>query len=505
MSPAHVLAIDQGTTSTRALVLDQTGTAVAEARTRHRLSHPRPGWVEQDPEELWRAVRGCVAAVLERAGLRPGDLAGAGLANQRETTLLWERSTGRPVAPAIVWQDRRTAAACRALAGAAAAVGFEERTGLVLDPYFSATKLAWLLQHVPDAAVRAARGALCFGTVDTWIAFRASGGRRHVSEATNASRTGLVDLVSRRFDEALLELFAIPAEVLPVLVGDEEPLVEAEEATELVEGGGVGLLAGLGDQQAALLAQGCVASGQAKATFGTGTFVLGHCGARPPVRRAGLLATAAAPSGSGPAYALEGAVLSSGSAVAWLVDGLGILDSPAASEQLAAAGSAAADVWFVPALAGLGSPRWDPTARGTLLGVTGGTTAADVTRAVLEGIAHSTCDVLDAMASAGRPVKELRVDGGAAANGWLMTELCELAGVPVDVSAELESTALGSAYLAGIRAGLWRFDDLGELRRSRRRLEPTRAPAARSARRARWGEAVERALGWAAGEETAEG
>ena len=497
MTRGGILAIDQGTTSTRALVVDERGAVLAEARRAHPCHHPRPGWVEQDPEELWQAVRACAGAALARSGIGAGGLVGVGVTNQRETTLLWERASGRPLAPAIVWQDRRTAADCRALSEAGARERFERRTGLVLDPYFSATKLAWLLDHLPDARRRAERGELCFGTVDSWIAWRASGGRRHVTEVTNASRTGLMDLAGGRFDEELLELFRIPAAVLPVLVGDE-PLVEAEAATELVDGGKVGLLAGLGDQQAALLAQACTVRGRAKATFGTGTFVLGHCGAGPPRRRDGLLATAAARLEGEPSYALEGSVLSSGSAVGWLSSGLGVLGAPGDSEAMARAAKADADLWFVPALAGLGSPQWDPTARGTLLGVTGATTAAEVDRAVLEGVAHTTCDVLEAMAVAGHPVRELRVDGGAAANGWLMEQVSALSGVPVDVSGELESTALGAAYLAGVRAGWWAAADLAGLRRSQRRIEPTLEPAARSVRRARWAAAVERSLGWAA-------
>lgn len=497
MSRVHVLALDQGTTSTRALVVDGDGAVVGEARAANPASHPRPAWVEQDPEVLWTTLRACAAAALGDAGLSPGDLVGAGLANQRETTLLWERSSGRPLHPAIVWQDRRTAPQCRALSASGAGALVEERTGLVLDPYLSATKLGWLLDHLPGARARAAAGELCFGTVDTWVAWRASAGRRHVTEATNASRTGLMDLERRAYDGDLLELFAIPPAVLPAIVEDGEPLVAADEAAPWLEGAAVALLGGLGDQQAALLAQACLAPGQAKATFGTGTFVLGHCGREVPRRRHGLLATAAAGFGSRACFALEGAVLSTGSAITWLVDGLGVLADPAASEGLARAGAADADVWFVPALAGLGSPHWDPAARGTLLGVTGATTRADVVRAVLEGVAHATCDVLEAMDAAGAGVDVLRVDGGAAANGWLMEQVCELAGVRLDVSAELESSALGAAYLAGGRAGLWSEADLVSLRRSARVIEPTGGADARLARRRRWSQAVERALGWA--------
>jgi glycerol kinase len=469
-----ILAVDQGTTGTTCLVVDDELGIRGRAYRELPQHFPQPGWVEHDPEEIWGGVVAAAEAAVRDAGVRAADLRAIGITNQRETTLLWERATGRSVAPAIVWQDRRTAERCRELP----AELIRARTGLVPDPYFSATKLEWLLARAGVAAE-----ALAFGTVDSWLVWQLTGGRVHVTDRTNASRTMLFDLDSLAWSDELLELFGVDPAVLPRVVGSAEVVGEAELLGVTLPIAGIA-----GDQQAALVGQGCFERGEAKATYGTGSFVLVHAGAEREGAPAGLLETAAAPAG----YALEGAILASGAALQWLRDGLGILADAAESEVLAWEVESTGGVYFVPALTGLGSPHWRPEARGLITGITRGTSRAQLVRAALEAIAFQVADVLDAFPS---PVGVLRADGGASANGFLMQFQADLLGCSVEVAAEHETTALGAAALAGRAIDLWPDDDAIRSRIRRGAVyEPSRAAAELEALRAEWRVAVTRAL-----------
>ncbi len=492
---AHVLAIDEGTTQATVVVVDEEGEIVTSRSCELHPSYPRPGWVEQDPLEIWNAVAGLLPEVLADARLVASDIAALGITNQRETTVLWERATGRPVHPAIVWQDRRSAELCRELRAEGREEEVGAHTGLVLDPYFSATKIAWLLEADPELRRRCARGEICFGTVDSWLIWKLTEGAAHVTEATNASRTLLMDLATRDYREELLEIFHIDRSMLPEIRPSGSRFGSVSPALGAI--GGIEIAGVLGDQQSALFAQGCHRPGQAKNTYGTGSFVLGHTGTEPLVDRGRLLATVALGRDDGADYALEGSIFATGSAVQWLRDGLGIIAHASETEVLARSLSGNDDVWFVPALAGLGAPYWDPEARGTLLGLTRATTRAHVVRAVLESIAWRTRDVLEEMAALGRPVSELRVDGGAAANAWLMQFQADAIGVPVDVSAIPEMTSLGAAFLAGMTTGVWSGqEEIGRLRKSGRRFEPKWSTSQRDDLYQRWGEAVERSRAW---------
>jgi glycerol kinase len=469
-----ILAIDQGTTGTTCLVVDDELRIRGRAYREVAQHFPQPGWVEHDPEDIGAGVVAAAEEAVRAAGVAPADLRAIGITNQRETTVLWERATGRPVAPAIVWQDRRTADRCRELP----ADLIRERTGLVPDPYFSATKLEWLLAQTdlpPDE--------LAFGTIDSWLVWRLTGGRVHATDRTNASRTMLLGLDSLGWDDDLLGLFGVDPAVLPRVVGSAEVVGEAELLGATVPIAGVA-----GDQQAALAGHGCFRRGEAKATYGTGSFVLVHAGAEREAAPEGLLATAAAPDG----YALEGAILVSGAAVQWLRDGLGILVGAAESEALARSVASSEGVSFVPALAGLGSPHWRPDARGLISGITRGTTQAHLVRATLEAIALQVADVLDAFPSR---VEVLRADGGASANGFLMQLQADLLGCRVEVAAEQETTALGATILAGRAIELWPDDDAI---RSRLRpgavYEPSGETAELEALREGWRLALRRAL-----------
>jgi glycerol kinase len=469
-----ILAIDQGTSGTTCLVVD-TDLRIRGRGYRELPQHfPRPGWVEHDPEEIWQGVLGAAEAALQDAGLGAEDLRAIGIANQRETTLLWERMSGRPVAPAIVWQDRRTAERCSELP----ADLIRARTGLVPDPYFSATKLEWLL-----ARTELPPRELAFGTVDSWLIWCLTDGRAHVTDTTNASRTMLLDLDSLQWDSDLLELFGVDPVVLPKVVPSSGIVAEAN-----LFGASVPIAGIAGDQQAALVGHGCFGRGEAKATYGTGSFVLVHAGREREVAPAGLLETAAAPDG----YALEGAVLASGAALQWLRDGLGILDDAAESEALARSLDSTDGVSFVPALTGLGSPHWRPDVRGIITGITRGTTRAHIVRAALEATAFQVADVLEAFPSR---IEVLRADGGASANGFLMQFQADLLGCRVEVAAEQETTALGAAVLAGRAIGLWPDEPL---LRSRLRCGTAFEPAGNAEelvrRRAEWRQAMRRAL-----------
>jgi glycerol kinase len=469
-----ILAIDQGTTGTTCLVVDDELQIVGRGYRELPQHFPQPGWVEHEPEEIWRSVLGAAEDALRDAGVRAHALRAIGIANQRETTLVWERTTGRPIARAIGWQDRRTARRCRELP----ADLIRSRTGLVPDPYFSATKLEWLLART-DLPTR----ELAFGTVDSWLVWRLTGGRVHVTDTTNASRTMLLDLDSLDWDSDLLGLFGIDPEVLPRVSLPAAVVAEGELLGATVPVAGIA-----GDQQAALVGHGCFDRGEGKATYGTGSFVLVHAGRDRQVAPAGLLETAAAPHG----YALEGAVLTSGAALQWLRDGLGILADAAESEELARQLDSTEGVYFVPALTGLGSPHWRPDARGTISGITRGTTRAHLVRAALEAIAYQVADVLDAFPSR---IEFLRADGGASANAFLMQFQADLLGCRVEVAAEREATGLGAAVLAGLGSGLW--PDERSLRSSLGRgtvYEPAGDPEKIERLRAEWRLAVRRAL-----------
>jgi glycerol kinase len=469
-----ILAVDQGTTGTTCLVVDDELRIRGRAYRELRQHFPRPGWVEHDPDEIWNGVVDAAEAAVRDAGAGAGDLLAVGITNQRETTVLWERATGRPVAPAIVWQDRRTADRCRELPVDL----IRERTGLVPDPYFSATKLEWLL-----ARTELPPEALAFGTIDSWLVWRLTGGQAHVTDRTNASRTMLLGLDSLEWDGDLLGLFGVDRAVLPRVVGSAEIVGDAGLLGATVPIAGIA-----GDQQAALAGHGCFRRGEAKATYGTGSFVLVHAGRERELASPGLLETAAAPEG----YALEGAILVSGAALQWLRDGLGILADAAESEALARSVDSTEGVYFVPALAGLGSPHWRPDARGLIAGLTRGTTRAHLARAALEAIALQVTDVLDAYPSR---VEVLRADGGASANGFLMQLQADLLGCRVEVAAEQETTALGAAVLAGRAIGLWPDDEaIRSLVRRGAVYEPAGDPAVLDSLREQWHVAVRRTL-----------
>jgi len=495
-SNKFILALDAGTTSSRSLVFDARGKVVAQAQREFTQYFPQPGWVEHDALEIWETQRATMFEALRSARLTPRDIAAIGITNQRETTVLWERATGAPLARAIVWQDRRTAAACERLRAAGAEPELSARTGLLLDPYFSGTKLAWLLDQLPDARARAERGELAFGTVDSWLLFKLTAHRHHVTDATNACRTSLYNLKDGDWDDHLLGLLRIPRACLPRIV---DSCLDTGSAIE-VEIDGVKLpVAGIaGDQHAALFGQACFTPGMAKNTYGTGCFALMNTGTQPRHSRHRLLTTLAWRRGSA-SYALEGGVFMGGATVQWLRDGLGIIERSADVEALAASVPDTGDVYLVPAFAGLGAPQWDAAARGALIGLTRGTTRAHVARAALESIAFQTADLIDAMQQdCGQALPELRVDGGAARNDLLLQFQADLLGVPVLRPVNTEITAFGAAALAGLGIGLWQSEqELASLWTLDRRFEPHMSAAESGARRARWRQAVERSRAWA--------
>ena len=491
-----IVALDQGTSSSRALVFDESGVILATAQQPVEQIYPRPGWVEQDPEQIWATQRDVARQALAQAGLRAGDVAAIGIANQRETVVLWERATGRALHNAILWQDRRTAAHVESLRAAGHEAHLRERTGLVLDPYFSATKIAWLLDHVPAARRRAEAGELAVGTIDSWLLWKLTDGAVHATDVTNASRTQLFDLAKLAWDDDLLGLFDVPRSLLP----DVHPSSGIVAYTTAHLFGAEVPLAGVaGDQQAALFGQQCTRPGMTKNTYGTGCFLLMHTGEVPAASGSGLLTTLAWQLGdTTPQFALEGSVFTTGAAIQWLRDGLGIIDTAPQVNELAASVDDTGGVWVVPAFAGLGAPHWDPAARGTILGLTQGSTAAHIARATLEGIAFQVADVLTAMeADAARPLAELRVDGGAAASDLLMQMQADLIGVHVVRPKVTEATALGAAGLAGLGVGLWPDPAaLADGWQVERTFEPEMSEDERQQRHADWQRAVERARGW---------
>jgi glycerol kinase len=487
-----ILALDQGTTGSTALVVHQDGSVLGRGYRELPQHFPRPGWVEHEPRDIIAVTIAAARDALAAAGERP---VGIGITNQRETVLLWDRRTLQPVGRAVVWQDRRTSERCQVLREAGLAPLLKERTGLVPDPYFSATKLEWLLSAAEPRA-RAERGDLVAGTVDSWLVACLTGGRALVTDHTNASRTLLYDLDRRAWDPELLELFGIPAGMLPAVVPSSGVVGE----TEAGHFGASFPIAGIaGDQQAALFGQGCCAPGTAKNTYGTGAFLLVHAGDRRPHPAAGLLATAACGPRGEPAFAVEGSVFVAGAAVQWLRDGLGLIAHASETDALARGVPDTGGVYFVPAFVGLGSPHWEAEARGTITGITRGTGRAHLARAALEAIAFSTAELLDAMTADGATVPALRVDGGASANDWLMQFQADILGIPVERPDMIETTALGAAGLAGIALGVWRSPADFLAGRRFTRFEPAMAAGERSARRAEWERAVGATLAWARG------
>jgi len=492
----YILALDQGTTSSRSLLFDAGGLVVAQAQREFTQHFPKPGWVEHDPIEILDSQLFTVAAVLEKARLTARDIVAVGITNQRETTVLWDRATGLPVAPAIVWQDRRTTEACAALRAAGVADEISERTGLLVDPYFSGTKLAWLLDSVPGARMRAERGELAFGTIDSWLVYHLSGRRWHITDATNASRTLLFNLELGDWDDRLLELLRVPRACLPRVV--DSSLALAHAPVIHIDNHELPVTGIAGDQHAALFGQACFSPGMAKNTYGTGCFALMNTGDRPIHSRNRLVSTVAWRR-TRTHYALEGSVFMAGAIVQWLRDGLGIIETPEDVEALAASVPDTGDVYLVPAFTGLGAPHWDPRARGTLLGLTRGSSRAHIARAALEAIAFQTADLITAMqADAGRAITELRVDGGAARNSLLMQFQADLLGVPVLRPGNTETTAFGAAALAGLGAGLWQSEtELAGLWTLEKRFEPLMGRDEAGDRRARWSQALEHSRGWA--------
>ncbi|HEY5913297.1 MAG TPA: glycerol kinase GlpK [Verrucomicrobiae bacterium] len=492
---AFILALDQGTTSCRAIIFDHSGAVRASVQREFEQIFPQAGWVEHNPREIWSTQREVAREALARAGLEAGDISALGITNQRETTVLWDKRTGEPVHNAIVWQDRRTAGFCDELKQAGHEELFRSKTGLVIDAYFSGSKLRWLLDNVPGARERANRGELAFGTIDSWLLWNLTGGELHVTDSTNASRTMLFNIGTGSWDEELLRVLDVPPDVLPEVRSSSEVYGETEAGLfkQALPIGGIA-----GDQQAALFGQTCFRRGLAKNTYGTGCFMLMNIGGEATPSHHKLLTTVAWRTAGQMEYALEGSVFIGGAVVQWLRDGLGLVKSSGEIESLAARVPDSGGVYLVPAFAGLGAPHWDQYARGTITGLTRGTTGAHLARAALEGIAFQVADVLDVMKDdSGIALNELRVDGGASANNLLMQFQADLLRVPVVRPKVLETTALGAAYLAGLAVGFWK--DRRELEQSwqaERAFVPSRSADEMAYRRSRWGEALKRARDW---------
>ena len=494
---AYLLALDQGTTSSRAIVFDDHGTMLASSQQEFAQQYPRPGWVEHDPLEIWFTQLKCAQHAIELAKLKPSDIAAMGITNQRETTVVWDRVTGQPIANAIVWQDRRTAAQCDALrAQADVASRIRELTGLELDAYFSATKLQWMLENVPDARARADRGELAFGTIDTWLIWRLTGGEKHITDMSNASRTMLFNIHTLHWDEWLLELFNIPKSVLPSVVGSSE--VVGYTSIQTI-GANIPIAGIAGDQQAATFGQSCFQAGEAKNTYGTGCFMLLNTGTQAVESKNKLLTTIGWHKNNQTTYMLEGSVFMGGAIVQWLRDNLQMIQSSNDVETLARQVETTDGVFLVPAFVGLGAPYWDAYARGTLIGMTRGTNRSHIARAALEAIAFQTVDLVNAMEKDGaNPLLELKVDGGASNNDLLMQIQADLLGVPVVRPEVTETTALGVAYLAGLAVGV--FPDENSLTarwKVNKRFIPSISDDERRSRLHGWSKAIERARSWA--------
>jgi glycerol kinase len=490
----YILALDQGTTSSRAILFDEAGNIAAVAQHEFEQFYPQAGWVEHDPTEILTSQLSCAVEALGRAGALPKDVAAIGITNQRETVIVWDRATGKPIHPAIVWQDRRTAAQCRLLEESGAGEAVSNRTGLVLDPYFSATKVAWILDHVSGARARAERGELAFGTVDSWLIWHLTSATRHVTDVTNASRTLLFNIVKGEWDSELLRIFNIPASMLPEVVWSSQRVGEVTTTLGL---GGIAIAGIAGDQQAALFGQLCWQAGEAKNTYGTGCFLLQNIGTQFIRSKHRLITTLAASVQHRLEYAFEGSIFIGGAVVQWLRDNLKIIASSADAEALALSVPDTGGVVFVPAFVGLGAPHWDAHAGGLLIGLRRDTSAGHIARAALESIAFQVADVLEAVQSETAPLAALRVDGGAAVNNLLMQFQADVLGVPVVRPQVTETTALGAAYLAGLATSFWAGpDELRAKRQNDARFEPRMSAAERAERRSRWQRAVERAKNW---------
>ncbi|MCW3064844.1 MAG: glycerol kinase [Solirubrobacterales bacterium] len=489
-----ILAIDQGTTGTTCLVFDGEAELLGRAYREFAQHFPRPGWVEHDAAEIWDVTHAVAGEALEDAGIEVGELEAVGITNQRETVCVWDPATGEPLHRAIVWQDRRTAARCEELYRRGHLPLVRERTGLVLDPYFSGTKIEWLLRNVEGLREKAESGRAVFGTIDSWVIFKLTG--EHATDPSNASRTLLLDIARGSWDPELCELLGVPERALPEVRPSAGEL--GRTRADALFGHEVPVAGVAGDQQAALFGQACLDPGLGKNTYGTGSFVLVNTGYRPPEPVPGLLATVAWGIGDRLAYALEAAVFVTGAGVQWLRDGLGVIDAAADTEGLAGSLDSNDGVYFVPALTGLGSPHWDPYARGTLVGLTRGTGVAHLARATLEAIAYQTVDAVRAIeAASGEALPELRADGGATVNGWLMQFQADVLGIPVVLPEVAETTALGAARLAGVGIGRWTQDDVARSWGEKRRFEPRMSADQREALLADWHRALERAGGWA--------
>lgn len=494
----YILALDQGTTSSRAIVFAADGSIQSVAQKEFQQIFPRAGWVEHDPDEIWASQMGVAIEALGRAKLSARDIAALGITNQRETTIVWDRQTGEPIHNAIVWQDRRTADFCEQLKADGVGPMVQQKTGLLIDAYFSASKVRWILDNTPGARDKASAGQLAFGTVDTWLIWKLTGGAEHVTDVTNASRTMLFNIHTLAWDQELLALFGVPSSMLPA--------VRASSGLYGLTSTSLGLgqvpIAGVaGDQQSALFGQMCSRPGMSKNTYGTGCFLLQNVGTTPTASHNNLVTTVAWQIGGRTEYALEGSVFIGGAVVQWLRDGLGLIRTAAEVESLALSVPDNGGVYLVPAFAGLGAPHWDPFARGTMVGLTRGSTSGHIARAALESIAFQVADLLDAMgADCGIAATELRVDGGAATNNTLMQIQADLLGVPVVRPAVTETTALGAAYLAGLGVGFWTSaDDLVGQWQVDRRFEPQMSRTAAQALRERWSAAVERSKAWETG------
>ncbi|WP_172240641.1 glycerol kinase GlpK [Saccharibacillus endophyticus] len=495
MNGTYILALDQGTTSSRAILFDEEARPVAIGQRTFAQSFPNPGEVEHDPDEIWESQLEAAREALSTSGVGPGQIASIGITNQRETTLVWDRDTGRPIGPAIVWQDRRTASICEDLKKKGLEPYIRETTGLVVDAYFSATKIAWMLEHIPGARERAEAGELLAGTVDTWLIWKLTGGRSHVTDVTNASRTMLFDIGRLTWDEKLLSELNIPASMLPAVLMSGADF--GKTLPEWFGGVEIPIASVLGDQQAALFGHACVEAGHAKNTYGTGCFILLNTGSERVSSTHGLLSTIAWGWRDELHYALEGSVFVAGAAVEWLKDGLNLIEDPTESEQLAASVEDSGGVVIVPAFTGLGAPYWDMYARGAIFGLTRGTQPGHIARATLESLALQTRDVMNAMEKDSRiPLRELRVDGGAVRNNILMQFQADILGLEVVRTGQTETTALGAAMLAGLHCGLWERDQFRSFNPPAAHFRPEMEAEQREKRYRRWQNAIERTRGW---------
>ncbi|MGA1235490.1 MAG: glycerol kinase GlpK [Limisphaerales bacterium] len=490
-----ILALDQGTTSSRAILFDRNGNILADAQQEFRQFYPQPGWVEHDPLEIWETQLQTARAAIQKAGLNYNDIDGIGITNQRETTLLWDRKTGQPLHPAIVWQDRRTSSFCDELKTAGHAKLVQDRTGLVIDAYFSASKIRWLLDNIPQARERAEKGELVFGTVDTWLVYNLTGGQRTVTDPSNASRTMLFNLHKQCWDEELLQLLDIPRAILPEIVPTSGV---CGETTPDLFGGPIPIAGMAGDQQSALFGQNCFEVGMGKNTYGTGCFLLTQLGSKPVPSKHQLITTVAWQTNHQTHYAMEGSIFIGGAVVQWLRDELGLISSSAEIEQLASTVPDSAGVYLVPAFAGLGAPHWDQYARGTITGLTRGTSKGHLARAALEGIAFQVADVLQVMQQdTGGSLHQLRVDGGASANNLLMQFQADILQLPVIRPKTVETTALGAAYLAGLATGFWAsHEEVQASWQIDRAFEPAMSADEAAHRCSRWSQALQRAREW---------